>query len=106
MARSTSWSSKKRISCRVSPGGSVPTGVVSISAGSSDQDSGPQQLGRAALTLKLNQALRKPFTVEYSGDANFDASTSSQLSHQEVPDDVGMATVAFIVGSEVAATAT
>ena len=35
--------------------------------------------GRAELTLKVNQALKKPLTVQYGGDGNFGASTSAPV---------------------------
>jgi hypothetical protein len=36
-------------------------------------------VGQQLAIIRSNQALRKPFTVEYSGDGDFDASTSSPV---------------------------
>ncbi len=63
----------------VSPGGSVPTGSVTYFRKGHPISTVALSNGRAALTLKRNQALKKSFTVEYSGDAHFDASMSSPV---------------------------
>jgi hypothetical protein len=63
----------------VSPGGGVPTGVITYFRRAHRVKTVALSGGRAVLTLKANQALRKSFTVQYGGDGNFRASTSSPV---------------------------
>jgi autotransporter-associated beta strand protein len=63
----------------VSPGGGVPTGGITYFRKGLPVQTVRLSGGRAELTLKAKQALRKSFTVRYDGDGNFSASTSSTV---------------------------
>jgi hypothetical protein len=63
----------------VSPGGGVPTGGVTYFRKGLPVQTVRLSGGRAELTLKAKQAVRKSFTVRYVGDGNFGASTSSTV---------------------------
>ena len=63
----------------VSPGGGVPTGVVTYLRKGRPFKTVALSGGRAELTLKANQALKQSFTIRYGGDANFNASASSAV---------------------------
>jgi hypothetical protein len=63
----------------VPPGGGVPTGTVTYFREARQIQLTALSGGRAELTLKVNQALKKPFTVQYGGDGNFSASTSAPV---------------------------
>src|SRR5262249_19181564 len=63
----------------VSPGGGVPTGVVTYLRKGRPFKTVALSGGRAELTLKANQALKKSFTIRYGGDGNFNASASSAV---------------------------
>ena len=75
----------------VPPGGGVPTGAVTYFRKARRIPSVALSGGRAELTLKVNQALKKPLTVQYGGDANFSASTSAPVVlTAQVPEDIGV----------------
>jgi autotransporter-associated beta strand protein len=63
----------------VPPGGGVPTGAVTYFRKARRIQSVALSGGRAELTLKVNQALKQPLTVQYGGDGNFSASTSAPV---------------------------
>ena len=60
----------------VSPGAGVPTGVVTYFRKGHPIRTAVLSNGTAIQTFKKRGALRKSFSVEYSGGADFDASTS------------------------------
>jgi trimeric autotransporter adhesin len=64
----------------VSPGAGVPTGVVTYFRRGHVVASEALVDGTASLTLKAAKALNKGFTVEYSGDAEFDLSASAKVT--------------------------
>jgi autotransporter-associated beta strand protein len=63
----------------VSPGGGVPTGVVTYVRKGRPIKTVALHGGRAELTLRANRALKRPFTVQYGGDGSFGASTSAAV---------------------------
>jgi hypothetical protein len=63
----------------VSPGSGVPTGSVTFFRKGHQLRTTALQHGTAVLNLKLNQALKKSFTVQYGGDANFRGSTAARF---------------------------
>jgi hypothetical protein len=89
----------------VVPGGVVPTGQVTFEFVTKHRKKvtvkklGTAELsgGKATLTLKLNQVLKKPLTIVYSGDPIFQASIESvpKLTRSEItgtrirPDETG-----------------
>jgi MBG domain (YGX type)/YDG domain/Bacterial Ig-like domain (group 3) len=64
----------------VLPGGGVPTGVVTYYRKSHLVASEALVDGSASLTLKAAKALNKGFTVDYSGDTEYDASASAKVT--------------------------
>lgn len=63
----------------VAPGSGVPTGTVTFFRKGHRLKATVLSNGTAVVNLKLNQALKKSFTVQYGGDANFRAGTSAPL---------------------------
>jgi len=63
----------------VSPGHGLPTGAVTYFRKGLPFRTVGLSGGKAELTLKAKKALRKPFTVRYDGEGNFNASTSSTV---------------------------
>ena len=63
----------------VSPGRGVPTGSVTFFRKGHRLGTTVLKNGIAILNLKRNQALRKSFTVQYGGDADFHGSASASL---------------------------
>ncbi len=63
----------------VSPGAGVPTGVVTYFRKGHPLFSVALTGARASAKFTLNQALNKSFAIRYSGDGNFNTSTSSAV---------------------------
>jgi hypothetical protein len=63
----------------VAPGSGVPTGVVTYFRRGHFIRSVGLSNGGAVLTLKPNQALKKRFTIQYSGDLSFSRSASATV---------------------------